>query len=163
MIFPGFFLHFQIFIFGINSGVKGQKMAQNYKKKIVLYSISREAYIKWLWFLVHMCKMMISPDAFFIFLKFWFSWLLLGVGVGGVKWQKMAHDDKKLCLSHSISQGMYVIWLCFLVHLCKMIYLAIFFHFSKFWFFGFLGGGVKGKKWPIITNFSLSHSVSQEL
>ena len=31
--------------FGFNSGVKGQKMAQNDKKLCVLYSISQEAYI----------------------------------------------------------------------------------------------------------------------
>ena len=31
--------------------------------------------------------------------------------------------------------------------------------------FGFLerGRGLKSKKWPIITNFSLSHTISQEL
>ena len=73
-ISPGFFLHlFQIFIFGVNSGVKGQKIAQNDKKLCLSYSISQEACIVWLWFLVHMCKMMTSPDALFIFLKFWFS------------------------------------------------------------------------------------------
>ena len=34
------------------------------------HSISQEPYIKWLWFLVHMCKMMISPVNFFIFQNF---------------------------------------------------------------------------------------------
>ena len=42
----GFFLHFfQIFIFGVNSGVKGQKVTQNNKKLCLLHSISQEAYI----------------------------------------------------------------------------------------------------------------------
>ena len=37
-------------------------------------------------------KMMASPDAFFIFSKFWFSELL------GQKGQNMAQNDKKVCL-----------------------------------------------------------------
>ena len=37
------FVHlFQIFIFGVNSGVKGQKIAQNDKKLCLSYSISRK-------------------------------------------------------------------------------------------------------------------------
>ena len=47
-------------------------MIQNDKKLCLLHFISWEAYM-WLWFWVHKCKMMISPDAFFIFSKFWFS------------------------------------------------------------------------------------------
>ena len=85
-----------------------------------------------------MCKMMTSPDVFLIFLKFWFSQLLGG---------KMAQNGKKFCLSHSVSQELYLIWLWFLLHFCKiMISPAIFFMFSKFWFFRFLGGRVKGQK-----------------
>ena len=43
-----FFLHFsQIFIFRVNSGVKGQKMAKNDKKICLLHAISHEAYIIW--------------------------------------------------------------------------------------------------------------------
>ena len=33
------------------------------------HCISQELYIIWLWFLVHMCKMMISPAIFFLFFK----------------------------------------------------------------------------------------------
>ena len=67
--------------------------------------------------------------------------------VRGLKWQKMAQNNKKYCLPHSISQELYLIWLWFLVHLCKMmISPAIFFIFSKFWFFGLLRGKVKGQK-----------------
>ena len=36
----------------------------------LLHTISQEPDIIWSWFLVHICKMMISPDFFFIFLKF---------------------------------------------------------------------------------------------
>ena len=48
----------------------------------------------------------------------------------------MAQNDKNLCLSHFISQEAYIIWLWFLLHICKMmISSAIFFIFSKFCFF----------------------------
>ena len=47
-------------------------------------------------------------------------------------------------------------------HTCKMmISLELFSFFSELWFFGFLGGG--GRKMTNITNFSLLHSISQEL
>ena len=40
------FVHFlQILIFGVNSGVKGQNLAQNDKKLCPLHSLSQEAYI----------------------------------------------------------------------------------------------------------------------
>ena len=73
-----FLYFFQTLIFGANSGVKGQKLAQNDKNLFLSHSISQEAYIIWSSFLVHMCKMMTSPDAFFNFSKFWFSGLLGG-------------------------------------------------------------------------------------
>ena len=107
-------------------------MAQNDKKLCLFYSIFHEAYIIWLSFLVHMCKLVISPDAFFIFLKFWF-FRLFGEW-NGKKWPKM-------CLT------LYLIWLWFLVHLCEiMISPAIFFIFSGFWFFWVFRGKVKGQK-----------------
>ena len=41
IISPGFFLHFfKTFIFGVNSGIKEEKMAQNNKKLCVLFHIS---------------------------------------------------------------------------------------------------------------------------
>ena len=42
-VFPKYF--FQILIFGVNSGLKGRKMAQNDKKLSLSHSISQEAYI----------------------------------------------------------------------------------------------------------------------
>ena len=78
---------------------------------------------------------------------FHFFKILIFLVVRRVKWQKMAQNDKKFRLSHSISQELYLIWLWFLAHLYKiMISPAIFFIFSKFWFFWFLGGRVKGQK-----------------
>ena len=47
-------------------------------------------------FLLHKFKMMTSPDTFFIFSKFCFSGLLGGRGLKG---QKMAQNDKKLCFT----------------------------------------------------------------
>ena len=41
----------------------------------------------WSWFLVDMCKMITSPDHFFIFSRFWFSGLL--GGKREKKWPKM--------------------------------------------------------------------------
>ena len=46
--------------------VKGQKMVQNDKKNLS-HSVSQELYHIWLWFLVHMCKMMIYPAIFSFF------------------------------------------------------------------------------------------------
>ena len=65
-----------------------------------------------------------------------------------VKWyhfyhfgQKMAQNEKIFCLSHSVPQEQYIIWLWFLVHMCKMMKTpANFSIFQNFDFFGFLGG-----------------------
>ena len=130
------FLHyFKILIYGVNSVVKGQKMVQNDNNYVchTPYLRKHTLYILW-WFLVHICKMMASPDTLFIFWRFWFYGLL---GEGGSKCKKMALNDKKICLT-SLSQEPYLIWLWFLVHMCKMmISPAIFFIFSKFWFYHF--------------------------
>ena len=87
------------------------------------HCISWEAYIIWSWILVHMCKMMISHDVSFQFFK-----ILIVQVVGGVKGQKMF---KKFCPSYLVSQELYIVWLWFLVHICKMISPALFFHFCK--------------------------------
>ena len=81
--------------------------------------------------------LMISPDVMFSFSKFW---LIFWV-VRGVEGQKMVQNDKKFCLLHSISHEPYIIWLSFMLNMWKMIIsLCLFFYFSKFWFFGLLGG-----------------------
>ena len=64
---------------------------------------------------------MTSPNAFFIFSKFWFS------GEGEKK-GKNDPNDKKTSLS--VSQELCLIWLWFLVHMCK-ISGNFFFHFFK--------------------------------
>ena len=66
------FLHFfQILIFGVNSGAKNDPKWQ----KKLSHSVSQELYLIWLWFLVHTCKMMISPAIFFHFFKILISWV----------------------------------------------------------------------------------------
>ena len=69
-----FFFFFWIFFFWVFWGLKGQKIAQNEKQQLhPPRATSREHYSLWSWFWVHLCKMMISPGVFLIFLKFSFS------------------------------------------------------------------------------------------
>ena len=72
------FHFFKILVFHVVMGVKGKKMAQNDKAFCLPCSLSQKPYLIWLWFSVHMCKMMISPAIIFIFLKFWFFGVLGG-------------------------------------------------------------------------------------
>ena len=152
IISPGVFSVFSKFWFfrllGGGGALKGWKMVKNDKKVCPLDSISQEPYITWVSFMVHMCKMVISPGVFLLFSKLWFFGLL-----GGKKSKKTVQNDKKFCLSHFLSQEPSVIWLSFIVHVCKMIiYPGIVFIFSKFWFFRLSGGkkAKKGPKWPKI-------------
>ena len=63
-------------------GWKGEKMAHNYIQKIVCLTLyPQELYLIWLWFLVHICKMMISP-AFFFFFHFFKILIFWGFRVG---------------------------------------------------------------------------------
>ena len=151
MISLGFFFIFSKFwFFGLLRG-EGEKIVQK-----MSCSICQESYILWFWFMVLICKVIISPG-FFIFSKFWFSGLL------GGKRAKIAQNDKKFCLLCFISQELYIIWSSFVVHKRKMIISpGVFFMFLKFWFFGLLGGS-KRKKWPKITKkHCLLHFISQE-
>ena len=134
IISPGLFFHFfKISIFRVFRGIKGQKMVQNDIKLSLSCSIYQEPYIKWLSFMVHMCKMIISPGVFFQFFK-----ILIFQVVRGVKWQKTVQYHKKFCPSRFMSQEPYIIWLSFMVHMCKMIISPGFF-FSFFQNFDFLG------------------------
>ena len=47
---------------------KAKKMTQNNNKNLCHF-VSQELYFIWLWFAVHVCKMMISPAIFFHFFK----------------------------------------------------------------------------------------------
>ena len=131
MISEGFF-HFSKFWFsGLLGGLKRKKWSKMTKKFCLLHSISQEPYI-WFSFMVHICKLIISPGAFFIFSTFLFSRLLEGKRAkNSPKWQKI------LSFVLSISEEPYIIWL-FVVHKCKMmISPGIFSFFQNFDFPGF--------------------------
>ena len=74
-----FFSFFQnLYSLGCYGG-KSSNNSPKWKKKFHLScAIFQEQYSIWSWFLVHLCKMMISPHDIFIFSKFWFSCLLGG-------------------------------------------------------------------------------------
>ena len=142
------FSYFQNIDFSVVSGVKGQKMAQNDKQFCLLSSISQEPSIIWLSFMVHKCKMIISPGIFFIFSKFWFFGLL--GGSKGRKWSKIT----KKCPSCIFSQEPYIICL-------KGQYLQICLHFFQILIFG-VNSGVKGQKMTQSDKkWCLLHSISQ--
>ena len=99
--------------------VKGQKwpkMKNNYIR-YVLYLRNSIAYdhdiwytcVKW-WYLVFLFCF------FFHFLKI----LIFGV-VRGLKGQRTVQNDKKYCLFHAASEIPYIVWLSFMVNICKMI------------------------------------------
>ena len=68
-------------------------------------------------------------------------------------------QNNKFCLSRSISQEPYIIWLSFMVYICKMIISSgVFFIFSKFWF-SRLSWGWKDKKWPKMTKIPVCCSL----
>ena len=104
---------------------------------IIYHIYQKYIYIIWFLFMVHSCKIIISPCIFFVF------WV-----VRGVKGQKIVQNDKKFCLSHSIFQEPYIMRSSFMVHKYKIIiFSGILFFLLKFWFFGLLGGSKNGPKW----------------
>ena len=129
-----FFIFSKCWFFGLLGGwVKGQKMVQNDKKFCPLHPITQEPYIIWLSFIVQICKMIISSGVFFHVFKILIFWVHRGV-----KEQKAVQNDRKFCLSHSVSQEPYIIWFWFLVHMCKMmISPGNFFIFQNFDFWSF--------------------------
>ena len=88
-------------------------------------------------------------QGFFHFVK-----ILIFQVVSCMEGQKMAQNDKKFCLSCSISQEPGVIWFLFIVYMYKIISPGIFWILSKSWFSKLLGGW-KGKKWSKMTKNSV--------
>ena len=95
---------------------------------------------------------------------FYFFQILIFQVVSRVKSEKLTQNDKKFCLSCSMSQEPYIIWSSLVIRKCKMIISLgfSFFFFFLFWFFGLLGGW-KGKKWPKMTKNCPFCLTSQEL
>ena len=152
----GFFHFFKILIFQVVRGVKGQETVQNDKNFCPSCFVSQELYIIWLSCMVHMCKMIISPDSLF----FHFFKILICRVVRWVKGQKMVQNDKKFCRLRMISQEPYIIWLSFVVHICKMISPHVFFIFQNFDFSGYQGAerAKNGPKWQ--KNLSVTPYIS---
>ena len=101
-----FFYFFEIFIFQAVKVGRGVKRAKSSPKwKITMISVM------W-WY-------------FQVFLSLF--WNLIFWAVRG--WPNMT--KKKICLLQLMSQKPYIIWLSFMVHLCKMVSLGFFFNFFK--------------------------------
>ena len=133
MICPGVFFNFKILIFQVVRGLKGQKNGLKWQKFLsVAPYISGTINDLHLWYTC-VYKRIISPDIFSYFSKFWFSGSLGGT----LKGQKMAQNDKKFCLSRTISQEPYIIWLWFGCTCKMMISTGNFSIFQSFDFWGF--------------------------
>ena len=122
-------------------------MVPNDKKFFLSLSISQELYIIWLSFMLHMCKMIISPGVFSFFSKFWFFRLLGSKRPkNGPKWQKNSVCCTPYLKNHTSFD--YHLWYTFV----KWWYLQVFFFFSFFKVFIFWDhqggwrGLVKGQK-----------------
>ena len=108
--------------------------------------------------MVHICKMIIPSRFFFYFFKILIFWI-----DRGVKRQKTVQNGKKkLCLLRSISQEPYIIWLSFMVQICKMIIspgVSFNFKILIFW----VARGLKGQEMDQNDkNFCLSQLIFQE-
>ena len=129
-----FFSILRFWFSGLSRGWKGKKWLKMTKISVchILYFRNHISYDLHLWYTC-MYKRIISPDIF-IFFKI----LLFRIIRGEVKEQKMAQNDKNLCQCHYVSQEPYIIWLWFLVCMCKiMISPANFFILQNFDIWGF--------------------------
>ena len=67
-----FFIFRKLWLWWATNVVKGQKRPKMGKKLVC--TLSKEIQVIWLWFLVHTCKMIISPGSFLIFMKILIFW-----------------------------------------------------------------------------------------
>ena len=140
-----FFQFFKILIFWVVMGVKGQKTVQNDKKNSDCHPSCLRNHTSYNCHLWYTCYQ--------IFSKFWFFRLLKGKKV-----KKLSKMTKKVSPPCFMSHEPYIIWLSFMVHLCKMVISpGYFFSSSEFWFFGLLGGQ-KGKKRSNMTKNYVHHA-----
>ena len=96
IISPGDFFSLKIFIFQVVKGLKELKMAQNDENLCLSHLLFQDhiSYDLHLWYTC-MYKRIIYPGTFFSFFE------ILG--------QKMAQNDKKLSLSDSVGQELFII------------------------------------------------------
>ena len=129
-------------------------MAQNDQKFYLLHSIPQELYIVWSSFMFHVCKMITFPGMLFHFFKILITWVFRGL-----KGWLMVQNDKNFCPLCSISQEPYIIWLSFMVYMCKMIIFAgIFSVFSNFDFLS-CEEGKRAKKPKMTKKYCPWHSI----
>ena len=137
-----FFSMLKLWFFRLLRGWKGTKLPKMAKISVchTLYFRNHISYDLHLWYTC-MYKMIISPGIFFIFFfKTLIFRIIRDVGRGVEKGQNMAHNDKKSCLSHSVSQEPYIRYHCFW-YTCKMMMApANFFIFQNFDLWVFSGG-----------------------
>ena len=153
----GVFFSILKFLFsGLSGGRKGKKWPKMTKIFVcrTIHFRNHISYDLHLWY-TFMYKKIISPAIFFHFFKI----LIFGIIRGEVKGQKMAQNDKKFC-PYLRNRASYDcdFWCTFV----KWWYLQQIFSFFRILIFGVFRG-IKGKKWPKITSFSLFCSISQEL
>ena len=129
------FLHFfQILIVGVNSGAKTQ---DGLKCQKIMSVQALHSWVSIHHMIVLFCCTSLKwwyPNAFLISSEFWFSGLL---GWRGLKRQKMAQNDKKICITSYLRN--FTSYDCGFWYTCvKWWYLQEkFFIFSKVWFFRF--------------------------
>ena len=101
----------------------------------------------WSLFLVHICKMMISPVCFFVFFFFFhFLRILIFQVFREVRAKYSPKWKTKIISVIHLSQEQCSIWSWFLVHLCQMIISpGVFVNFFKILIFG-VASGVKAQK-----------------
>ena len=101
IIFSGFFFFFT-FVFQNIDFSGWQKMVQNGKTLCLTGLISLEPYIIWWWFLVHLCKMMISPEASLSFFKIFIFRVFRGGWDGGKMKKCQQIMSYLLCISGTV-------------------------------------------------------------
>ena len=136
----------------LSRGWKGKKWPKMLKISVccTLYFRNHISYDLRLWY-TYICKRITSPAIFF----FSFKILTFGMIKGEVKGQKMAQNDKSFCPYLSNCTSYDCDFCCTFVEWWYLQQIFSFFKILIFWVFR----GIKGKKWPKLTNFSLFYSI----
>ena len=113
------------------------------KKNCPSHFISQEPYIIWSWFMVFMCKRIISPGIFYIFSKFWFSGSI--VRKKSKKWPKITKNYVCCTPYQSKHTSFDCVFCCTSLELWHLQILFSFFKILVFWVVRGEGEG-KGQK-----------------
>ena len=98
------------------------------------HSVSQELYLIWLWFLVHMCKILIPPAIFFFFIfsKFWFSGFSKFINKCQKEILRCAPPSSQVCDFFSVSLSSPKNFMCNIMSLANWQYRYI--HTYQIWF-----------------------------